>query len=146
MALHHLERAGPAEMEGVRAELRDARDGAERVARIVRDLRLFSRPIDGALAAVDVNAVLDTCLRLVQNQLRHRARVVTDYGALPPVLANEGHLAQLLLERLVAAAQALPESSGQEREVRLSTSRRPDGQVLVEVAGASLVLPPAPPQ
>ncbi len=142
LALQDLDRRGPG-LQNLRAGLQDARDGAERVSRIVHDLRLFARPPQAPPTPVDVNALLDTCLRLVLNQFRHRARVVTQYAALPPVLANESQLAQLFLQQLVLAAQTLPERGGQDHEVRLATSRRPDGQVVVEVAGSELLLSPA---
>ena len=101
--------------------LRDASDAAGRVRGIVRDLKLFSRPPDDAKAPVDVRAVLESTLRIAWNEIRHRARLVKDYGPTPTVDANESRLGQIFLNLLVNAAQAIPEGAVETNEIRITT-------------------------
>jgi PAS domain S-box-containing protein len=110
-----------------------ARDGAERVRRIVRDVKTFSRVDDATRERVDVREVIDASLHLVDNEIRHRARLVREYADVPPVLANEARLGQVFLNLLVNAVQALPPRSSGENEVRVRTFTRA-GRVVVEVS------------
>jgi PAS domain S-box-containing protein len=90
------------------AMLDDAREGAERVRDVVGGLAAFSRADDAELGPVDVHTVLERALKMASNEIRHRARLVRVYGDVPPVRANEVRLAQVFLNLLVNAAQAIP--------------------------------------
>lgn len=115
------------------AELLDIQECAHRVRRIVRDLGLFSRSPEDHVGPVDVRQVLDVTLRLTEHQMRHRARLVKDYGEVPLVVANDARLGQVFLNLIMNAIQAIPEERADESEVRLSTRTGPDGSVVVEV-------------
>src|SRR5262249_55065244 len=80
--------------------------GGDRVSDIVRDLKTFSRGDDGGRGPVNVHRVLDLCANIARNQLRHRAKLVKNYGELPLLQASESRLAQLFLNLIVNAAQA----------------------------------------
>jgi len=117
----------------LRTLLAEAHQGAERVAKIVRDLRMFSRADEDRSELVDVAGSVEACLRMAANELRHRARVVRDFHPVPKVRANEARLGQVFLNLIVNAAQALPEARARTNLVRISI--RCDGdQVVVEVA------------
>jgi PAS domain S-box-containing protein len=103
----------------------DARDGAERVRMIVRDLKMFSRGEEEARGPVDVEQVLESTIRMAWNELRHRARLVRKFNRVPAVEANESRLGQLLLNLLVNAAQAIPEGKYDENEIVVETLADP---------------------
>lgn len=90
----------------MRALLR-AREGAERVGVIVRDLKTFSRGEAEVRDAVDLRRVIESTLNLAHPELKRRATVQT---ILPPdlaaVRANEARLGQVFLNLLLNAAQA----------------------------------------
>ncbi|MBI5495633.1 MAG: response regulator [Deltaproteobacteria bacterium] len=113
--------------------LRDAREAADRVRLIVRDLKVFSRADEEHRGAVDVRRVLESTLRMATNEIRHRAQLVKDFGDVPPVEGNEARLGQVFLNLVVNAAQAIPEGHAHSNEIRVVT--RPDGHghVVVEV-------------
>ncbi|MFY2556868.1 two-component regulator propeller domain-containing protein [Corallococcus terminator] len=113
--------------------LREALHGADRVRRIVRDLKTFSRPDDEKQGPVELGSVLDSAVKIAMGELRPRAKVVRDYGDVTWVEGNEARLAQVFLNLLINAAQALPEGRAEENEVRLVTRGGPDGWVLAEV-------------
>ena len=114
--------------------LRDAQEGAERIRRIVEDLRTFSREGSEDRERVDLREVAAPALRLVRHVLRDRARLVEDYGPIPPVLGSEARLGQVLLNLLVNAVQAIPPGQAERHSVRIRTGTAPDGRALVEVS------------
>jgi two-component system, cell cycle sensor histidine kinase and response regulator CckA len=103
-----------------RAALSNAKDGVERIRNIVRDLSAFSRAVPDAPRPVDVEAVLESTLSLAWNELRHRVRVVKVFSGVPEVLGDEGRLAQVFLNLILNACQAIPD--GRQGEVRISTT------------------------
>ncbi|HEX4477996.1 MAG TPA: response regulator [Polyangiaceae bacterium] len=121
-------------LSDLRAELQDALEAAERVGSIVRDLRIFSRSDEEKRGPVDIRRVVESCLRMASNEIRHRARLVTQLGNLPPVLANESRLGQVFLNLIVNAAQAIPEGKANENEIRIIAARDDDEWLSVEIA------------
>ena len=115
-------------------ELNDAREAAERVRRIVKDLKIFSRVDDDKRAPVDVERVLESTLRMAWNEVRHRARLVKDFQKIPLVDANESRLGQVFLNLLVNAAQAIEEGNARRNEIRLRTYVDAQGNVVVSIA------------
>jgi CheY-like chemotaxis protein/two-component sensor histidine kinase len=122
-------------------ELNDAREGADRVRRIVKDLKIFSRVDEDKLCAVDVERVLESTLRMAWNEVRHRARLVKDYQKIPLVDANESRLGQVFLNLLVNAAQAIEEGDASRNEIRVRTYVNAQGQVVVSVADTGSGIP-----
>ena len=114
-------------------EVRDAREAAERVRLIVRDLRLFSRTEEPRRGLVDVREVLDSTLRMAWHEIRHRARLVKAFDEVPAVEANEARLGQVFLNLVINAAHAIPEGRAESNQIRVTA--RPEGdRVLVEIA------------
>src|SRR5882757_4490085 len=114
------------------AALDSAREGAERVRHIVRDLMDFSRAGAGSGEAVDIEAVLDATIRVAWNEIRHRARLVKRYAGLPLVCGDEARLGQVFLNLIVNAAQVIEGEPG-DNEIVIST-RREDGSAVIEVS------------
>jgi ligand-binding sensor domain-containing protein/signal transduction histidine kinase/CheY-like chemotaxis protein len=122
--------------------LREALHGADRVRRIVRDLKTFSRPDDEKQGPVELHAVLDSAVKIAMGELRPRAKVARDYGDVPRVEGNEARLAQVFLNLLINAAQALPEGRAEANEVRLVTRVAPEGMVVAEVHDTGIGIAP----
>jgi signal transduction histidine kinase len=125
------------------APLVDAREAADRVQMIVRDLKIFSRSGDEERTGpVDIERVLESALRIAWNEVRHRARLLRDYGGdVPLVLGNAARLGQVFLNLIVNAAQAIPEGQVQANEIRVVSRRRGD-QVVIEVRDSGSGIPP----
>jgi PAS domain S-box-containing protein len=120
-----------------------AREGSERMRDIVRDLRTFTRGAgEEKRAAVDVRRVMDASINLAWNEIRHRARLVKEYGDVPLVLATEARLGQVFLNILVNAAQALEVGDAAENVIRVRAATERDGQVVVQVSDTGPGIPP----
>ncbi|HVV82252.1 MAG TPA: ATP-binding protein [Kofleriaceae bacterium] len=129
LALEMLDGAAP-----VREIIAEARDGARRIADIVRTLTTFSRADSGETKLVDVRAVLDGALRIADVEIRHRARLVRAFATIPPVRASESQVGQVLLNVLLNAAQAIREGTPDAHEIRIATAVDAHGRVTVTVA------------
>jgi PAS domain S-box-containing protein len=121
----------------------DALDGAGRVARIVRDLRTFSRPNDDHEGPIELAPVIESTLGICKNEIRHRAELVVDLADVPPVWGNAHRLGQVVLNLLVNAAQAIAEGAVATNRVTVRTRQRPDGRVEIAVADTGCGVQPA---
>jgi signal transduction histidine kinase len=126
----------------IQEPLVDAREALERIRDIVRDVKLFSRPDDQTTSPVDVRRVIESSIRMAWNEIRHRARLVKDFGEVPLVQANESRLGQVLLNLLVNAAHAMPEGHVDLHEIRVATKTGAGGRVLIDVADTGCGIPP----
>ncbi len=138
LALREAARAESAS-QGQLAELtdalREANEGAERVRRIVQDLRVFARGESPAHAVrLDLNGVVESSLNLVWNEIRHRARLVRELGPVPGVRADASRLAQVLVNLLLNAAQAIPEGRVDQNEIRVCTRSDSRGWAVIAVS------------
>jgi signal transduction histidine kinase len=113
--------------------LRDAREAATRIQGIVRDVQLFSGPRHEERGAVEVRSVIESSIRLVWNEIRHRARLVRDYGDVPMADSNEAALSQILLHVLVNAAHAMPEGNATTNELWVTTKTARTGGIVIEI-------------
>ena len=110
--------------------LRETRDGLDRVTKIVRDLKDFSRvDTSDAWESADLVAGLESTLNIVQNELKYKASIERQLVALPEVSCRPSEINQVFMNLLVNAAQAIPE-----RGVIRLASGFDDEQVWVEVA------------
>jgi two-component system NtrC family sensor kinase len=116
----------------VTSMLETCQTGLERIRRTVGNLQRLSRSEDEVRGAVDVSKVLDQAIAMAWNQIRHRARFVTNVEVVPPVEGNTGALEQVFLNLLVNAVQAIPEGQAEQNEIRITTQVR-GTEVMVEI-------------
>jgi two-component system cell cycle sensor histidine kinase/response regulator CckA len=119
----------------------DVQVGAERIRKIVRGLKTFSRAEKEQLAVIGVIPVLELAINMTFNEFRHRARLVKDYGKLPLVEADEARLGQVFINLLVNAAQAIPEGDRHTNEIRIVTSTDAAGRAVIEVRDTGVGIP-----
>ena len=110
-----------------------------RASEIVNNLLNFSRTGGTAAAEIDLNAVLDETLSLVQHPLKAaRVSVVRNYTKkLPPVLGSTTRLQQVFLNLFMNARDAMP--GGGMIEVRTAAH---NGSVEIEVSDTGAGIPP----
>lgn len=129
------------ELQELRAAVNEALEGADRVRKIVSSMTPFGRTDDHQRAACDVTRVVQASLNLMRNDLRHRARVLTDLKAVSPVYANEARLSQVVLNLLANAARAIPDGHASANEVRVTT-REEDGHAVITVQDTGVGISP----
>jgi signal transduction histidine kinase len=132
-AAARLAPSSPAVQSAVDA-LHEARQGADRVRRLVRDFRTFSRADDERSGLLDVRRLLESAIHVASTPLSLRARLAKDYGATPPIEGNEARLVQVFVNLLLNAAESIAEGTAERALIRVATRTSADGQCVVEVS------------
>ena len=103
----------------------ETKDGIERIGKIVKALRVFSR-VDSLeqFGEYDLNSGLDTTLIVARNEIKYVAKIEKKLAPLPMIQAIGSQINQVLLNFLVNAAQAI-QSEGREGQgtIRIQTSQ-----------------------
>lgn len=81
--------------------------GAARVARIVADLKGFSRVDQRGEESADVNAIIRQACNVAEGQLRGRVTLGFQLGELPPLRCHADQIGQVILGLLLNAADAV---------------------------------------
>jgi signal transduction histidine kinase len=116
----------------------ESRSGAARVARIVADLKGFSRVDQGGEEAADINAIIRQVCNVAAGQIRGRLAPVFVLGEVPPLRCNAAQLGQVILNLLLNAADAVTPPG----EVTFETSVA-QGQLRLRVHDNGSGIPPA---
>ena len=106
----------------------DSLDGAERVRRIVSDLGNFSRPLEERALAVDLERASERALSVAANEIKHRARVVREYGGISAAQGNEGKLGQVILNVLINAAHSIEPGAIERNAITVRTEHDAEGR------------------
>lgn len=86
----------------------ESREGVDRVCKIIRDLKDFSRHDRGeAWVRTDVHQLLESTLNIVSNQLKYKAQIVKTFADVPLIECLPSELNQVFLNILMNAGQAI---------------------------------------
>lgn len=101
--------------EDIDALLSDSNEGLERVEKIIRGLRLFSR-VDqlNEFEGYDLNEGIKTTLIVAKNEIKYNAEVQVSYGDLPIIRAMGGQINQVLLNIIINATYAIKAKESEE--------------------------------
>lgn len=85
----------------------ESMDGADRVRRIVQDLKSFSRMDQTDCTLVNLNETLETTINIAWNEIKYVATLNREFGDIPELKCYPQQLGQVFLNLLVNAAQAM---------------------------------------
>ena len=94
-------------LEDIGALLAESRDGVDRVGKIVRDLKGFSRVDEAEHKMANVVECLESAINIAWNEIKYKATLTRDFADLPAILCYPGQLNQVFVNMLVNAAQAI---------------------------------------
>ncbi|POR00587.1 hypothetical protein AU468_09580 [Alkalispirochaeta sphaeroplastigenens] len=133
LALREGGDAAEGELREVLQELQeiaaDIREGTRRVEDIVGNLRTFARMEDGHQALAQINELIETSLRVINNELKYKVTVHGDYGDLPEIPCRPDRLNQVFVNLLVNAAQAIHDKG----DIWITTGLDED-QVMIQIS------------
>jgi two-component system NtrC family sensor kinase len=89
--------------------LAESLDGLQRVKRIVQDLKDFSHVDESERQWADLEAGIESTLRVVWNELKYKAEVVKEFSGIPPIECLPSQLNQVFMNLLVNASHAIGE-------------------------------------
>ncbi|MEM9602655.1 MAG: ATP-binding protein [Pseudomonadota bacterium] len=95
--------------DDIRSLLSDSIEGAKRVREIVQGMKNFSHADSTEREWVDVNACVDSALKVAANELKYKCEVITSLADIPAVHCNAGQLNQVVLNLIVNASHAIEE-------------------------------------
>ena len=131
-----------AEMRGTVPDLiRDMHAGAQRIERIVNNLKDFARPRQQAVRAT---LQVDDAVQRAVNLLRHRIGRTIDFkvelaGGIPPLQGDMQQIEQVVVNLVTNALEALPQEGGQ---VTVSTRYNQDEHLVeIEVRDTGVGIP-----
>jgi signal transduction histidine kinase len=121
--------------EDLPALLAESLEGLGRVAKIVQDLKDYSRVSPDGHQPSDLNAAMTSTLNVVWHELKYKADVIRELGPIPPVDCFPAQINQVFTNLLVNAAQAIAERG------KIFVRSRQEGETVVfevEDSGAGM--------
>lgn len=116
-------------MEDIGPLISESLEGAERVTRIVMDLKDFARTDDNSAKQTDLNQCVKSTVNIVQNEIKYVADIDLKLGNIPMVFCSASQINQVIANLLINAAHSL-HSRG-----TISVSTRQEGDlVLLKIA------------
>ncbi|MDD5450709.1 MAG: ATP-binding protein [Desulfovibrionales bacterium] len=107
----------------------ESREGADRIKKIVQDLKDFSHVDKADLNWADLNKGMESTLNIVWNELKYNAKVTKDYGDIPEVYCYPQQINQVVMNILVNAAHAIEDKG----EIKISTAYIDGAEPMVEI-------------
>lgn len=117
----------------------ESKEGLARVAKIVQDLKLFSRVDNDDKRLFDINACIKTTLNIVNNELKYNCSVVTEFSAIPEIMMNVGKLTQVFTNLFINASHAI-KATGAFGKITVSTSMQKD-LIVIRVKDTGVGIP-----
>jgi two-component system, NtrC family, sensor kinase len=102
----------------------------EAMARIVGDIRMFSRSDKGIMNEESVNKVIESVIGIVWNSLKNKVKIDKELGDVPKIRCNAQQLSQVFLNLIVNASQAM---EGKDGTITVRSFAK-DGMVFAQVA------------
>ena len=87
--------------------LKESIEGAQKIGRIVSDLRTFASPDQGIMDSVNLEVLMESILNIVWNEIKYKAEIKREYGQVPMVVCNPQKIGQVFVNLLINAAQAI---------------------------------------
>ena len=117
--------------------VKESIDGLKRVKDIVQALKDFSHVGETDWQIADLHHGLDSTLNIVNNEIKYKAKVIKQYGNLPPVTCMASQLNQVFMNLLINASHAIKESGA----ITVSTGCEGDW-VWVGISDTGVGIPP----
>jgi PAS domain S-box-containing protein len=120
-------------LDEVAMALDDVESAGLRIARVVEDLRTFSRPPARTSDRANVIRAVEWATRATAVELRHRAQLVTRLDPVPAVEGEESRLAQVFVNLLINAAHAIAPGDAKHNQVSVRTRTDESQRAVVEI-------------
>jgi len=104
-------------------------EGAERVRKIVLNLKSFSHVDEAEEQLADINKCLEDTINIAWNEIKYKATLERRFGDIPQVLCRPQELNQVFLNILVNAGQAIEEDG-----LVVVTTSVGDGMLKIEIS------------
>ncbi len=117
--------------------IKESQEGAQKISKIVRDLRDFASPDKGVVEMVNVEALIESLLNVVWNEIKYKAELKKEYGNVPFISCDPQKIGQVFVSLLINAAQAI-KGKGQ---ITIRTYTQ-DDNVMIDFCDTGCGIPP----
>lgn len=118
--------------------IRQSIDGAERIRRIVANLKDFSHIDESANRRMDINKELENTISVLSSDIKTKsARIINEYGEIADTFGNPGLVSQVFLNILLNALQSRDDGL----VITIKTEQK-DGNIMVSIADNGKGIPP----
>jgi len=111
----------------------EARHAVDRIRTIVRGLMAFGRTAEDLRSPLELDRLIELAIGMTHHEIRHRARLVRNFGSPPLVNANESRLGHVFMNLLINAAESIPDGMADRNEIRITTRTDPAGWAVIEI-------------
>jgi len=87
--------------------IKESMEGTENMRKIVADLCAFARPDKETEDFVNVEALMESMLNIVHNEIKYKAQLRKDYGTVASIMCNPQKIGQVFVHLLTNAAHAI---------------------------------------
>ena len=109
--------------------MNESKEGLNRVAGIVKDLKDFSRPGDAQMQWADIRKGLLSTINIIWNELKYKCTVNKVFNDIPEIWCSPSQLNQVFLNLLVNASHAIADKG----EITITTGQH-DHEVFLSIA------------
>jgi C4-dicarboxylate-specific signal transduction histidine kinase len=109
--------------------LKESYEGAQKIHRIIEDLRTFASPDKESMGSVKVDAIMESMINIVWNEIKYKVELKKEYSPVPAITCNPQKIAQVFVNLLMNSAQAIKDKG----IITIRTYTK-DGFVCVDVA------------
>ncbi len=112
-------------------------DGSNRIAKIIADLRLYSRGDEEHFSSFDIQDIINSTLSLLESHFGDRVTIHKEYGNIPPITCSPGQINQVFMNVLKNTADFIDGDGN----VHIKTYREND-LIVVQICDDGRGIPP----
>ena len=94
-------------MEDAGKLVRESLEGVDRVRKIVKDLKTFSRLDEEKYKCSDINECLESTINIVWNEIKYKATLKKELGVIPHINCYPQQLSQVVMNLMMNASHAI---------------------------------------
>jgi two-component system NtrC family sensor kinase len=87
--------------------IKESQEGAEKIRKIIMDLRAFASPDKGIVDLVNLQGLIESILNVVWNEIKYKAELKREYGQVPPISCDPQKIGQVFVSLLINASQSI---------------------------------------
>lgn len=130
-----LAKVNPKRLARAEELFNDALDGLNRLSDLVKNLRDFSRLEEADMKPANINACIESALKIAHHQIKNSVLVVRDYAELPEIVCYPAKLNQVFLNLISNAVYACEKRyKGSQKGILRILTEQKDGKVIIKVS------------
>jgi signal transduction histidine kinase len=94
-------------IDEIKSAVDESVEGAEKVKKIVQELRDFSRQEKPEIKPANINEIIEATVNILWNELKYKVEVIKEYDDIPDLECDRQKLEQVFMNIIINAIQAI---------------------------------------